>query len=125
MKPSNENIRHQTLKMQTDTLRSQTLLHDMTQNPSRKSKRMYIFQPFFHPSMLLHPLWEVRRSVCTMTLLQCFISWYLMSPPHRTLASNQRLPYNPGKAPSFIVDTSSYPNAPIRTCSGDFKVGSG
>ena len=42
-----------------------------------------------------------------------------MPPPHLTLANNQRLPQNTGKAPSVIPDASSYPNAPTRTCSGE------
>ena len=46
-----------------------------------------------------------------------------MPPPHLTLAIKQRLPENPSKAPSVIAGASGYPNAPIRTCSGDFQVG--
>jgi hypothetical protein len=47
----------------------------------------------------------------------------LMPPPHLTLTNNQKLPQNPGKAPSVLADTSGYPNAPTRTCSRDFQVG--
>ena len=46
-----------------------------------------------------------------------------MPPPHLTLTNNQRLPKEPGKAPSIIAEASGYPDAPTRTCSGDFQVG--
>ena len=47
----------------------------------------------------------------------------LMPPPHLTLPNNQSLYQKLGKAPLVIGEASSYPNAPTRTCSGDFQVG--
>ena len=47
----------------------------------------------------------------------------IMLPPHLTLANNQRLSKNSGKAPSIIAGASGYPNAPTRTCSRDLQVG--
>ena len=48
---------------------------------------------------------------------------FLMPPPNLTLPNNQRLPWNPGEAPAVTMEASDYPNAPTRTCSGDFQVG--
>ena len=45
------------------------------------------------------------------------------APSHLTLANNQRLSQNLGKAPSIIAGASGYPNAPTRTCFGNFQVG--
>ena len=47
----------------------------------------------------------------------------LMPPPHLNLPNNRSLSQKPGKALSFIVEVSNYPNAPTRTCSGDCWVG--
>ena len=47
----------------------------------------------------------------------------LMSPSHLTLAKTKSISLKPGKDPSVIVEASGYPNAPTRTCSGDFQVG--
>ena len=47
----------------------------------------------------------------------------LMPPPHLTLINNQKFLKNMDKAPPVIAEVSGYPNAPTRTCSGDFQVG--
>ena len=42
------------------------------------------------------------------------LATHLLPPPHLTL--------KPGKAPSVVAKASGYPNAPTRTCFGDFQV---
>ena len=44
---------------------------------------------------------------------------------HMASPNNQSLSYKPGKALSVIAEAPGYPNAPKRTCFGDFRVGLG
>jgi hypothetical protein len=46
-----------------------------------------------------------------------------MPPSHLTLAKTKSISQETGKDPSLIAEAYGYPNAPTRTCFGDFQAG--